>query len=276
MATIRFSRDRSSGVPSSSRSSAALLASLAPWLVPALVLVLWQVLSSAGVIPARMLPAPLSVVAAATALVREGELLPHVLASAQRALLGFAIGGGLGFLLGLLNGAFHWSGRLFDSSMQMLRTIPHLALIPLVILWFGIGETARVFLVALGVLFPVYLNTYHGVRTVDAGLLEMANNYGLSKWQTFRQVILPGALPSILVGVRYALGIMWLTLIVAETIAASAGIGKVTMDAREFLQTDVLVFGILLYAGLGKLADATAKGLERRLLAWHPSYVTAG
>jgi ABC-type nitrate/sulfonate/bicarbonate transport system permease component len=104
----------------------------------------------------------------------------------------------------------------------------------------------------------------------------MARNYGLSRWRTFRQVVLPGALPSILVGVRYALGIMWLTLIVAETIAASSGIGKVTMDAREFLQTDVLVFGILLYAGLGKLADASAKTLERKLLAWHPSYVKAG
>jgi len=252
------------------------LAPLVPWLVPALVLVLWQGLSATGVIPARMLPAPTSVIGAAGAMIEKGTLLPHVLASTQRALLGFAVGGGLGFLLGLANGTFAWSGRLFDSSLQMLRTIPHLALIPLVILWFGIGETARVFLVALGVLFPVYLNTYHGVRTVDAGLLEMARNYGLSRWRTFRQVVLPGALPSILVGVRYALGIMWLTLIVAETIAASSGIGKVTMDAREFLQTDVLVFGILLYAGLGKLADASAKTLERKLLAWHPSYVKAG
>ena len=267
MATLRLS-------PSPARPTDPA-ATLVPWLVPALVLLLWQVLAANEIIPPRMLPAPLAVGQAAAEMAAEGKLVPHVLASAQRALLGFAIGGGLGFLLGLANGSFAWSGRLLDSSMQMLRTIPHLALIPLVILWFGIGETARVFLVALGVLFPVYLNTYHGVRTVDAGLLEMARNYGLSRWQTFRQVILPGALPSILVGVRYALGIMWLTLIVAETIAASSGIGKVTMDAREFLQTDVLVFGILLYAGLGKLADVAAKGLEKRLLAWHPSYVRA-
>ena len=178
----------------------------------------------------------------------------------------------MGFALGLLNGFFPLSGRLLDSSVQMARNIPHLALIPLVILWFGIGETARIFLVAIGVAFPIYINTYHGVRNVDAGLIEMSRTYGLTTWQLFRQVILPGALPSILVGVRYALGIMWLTLIVAETIAASSGIGYVTMNAREFLQTDVLVLGILLYALLGKIADVAARLLERQLLAWHPSY----
>jgi sulfonate transport system permease protein len=178
-------------------------------------------------------------------------------------------------VLGLVNGFFPWGARLLDSSVQMGRNIPHLALIPLVILWFGIGETARLFLVAIGVAFPIYINTYHGVRSVDAGLIEMSTTYGLTTWQLFRQVILPGALPSILVGVRYALGIMWLTLIVAESIAATSGIGYVTMNAREFLQTDVLVLGILLYALLGKLADVAARGLERQLLAWHPSYARA-
>ena len=175
-------------------------------------------------------------------------------------------------LQGWIYGFFPWSARLFDSSVQMGRNIPHLALIPLVILWFGIGETARIFLVAIGVAFPIYINTYHGVRSVDPGLIEMSKTYGLTTWQMFRQVILPGALPSILVGLRYALGIMWLTLIVAETIAATSGIGYMTMNAREFLQTDVLVLGILLYAALGKVADTAAGGLERWLLAWHPSY----
>lgn len=125
---------------------------------------------------------------------------------------------------------------------------------------------------AIGVAFPIYVNTFHGVRNVDAGLIEMSRTYGLSTWARFRQVILPGALPSILVGARHALGIMWLTLIVAETIAAQQGIGYITMNAREFLQTDVLVFGIVIYALHGKLADALARGLERVLLAWHPSY----
>ena len=157
----------------------------------------------------------------------------------------------------------------------MLRNIPHLAVIPLVILWFGIGEEAKLFLVAAGVLFPIYLNTFHGIRHVDRALIEMARSYGLGPWALFSRVILPGALPSILVGLRYALGIMWLTLIVAETISASSGIGYMTMNAREFLQTDVVLLGIVVYALLGKLADMLTRGLERRCLAWHPAYQPA-
>ena len=243
-----------------------------PWLAPALFLVVWQTLAMTGVISPRFLPAPSEVIRAGIKLIGEGKLVNDVLTSARRASVGFIIGGSLGFALGLVNGFFPWSARLLDSSVQMARNIPHLALIPLVILWFGIGESARLFLVAIGVAFPIYINTFHGVRNVDAGLIEMSRTYGLSTWQLFRQVILPGALPSILVGVRYALGIMWLTLIVAETIAATSGIGYVTMNAREFLQTDVLVLGILLYALLGKLADSAARALERRMLAWNPAY----
>lgn len=150
----------------------------------------------------------------------------------------------------------------------MLRNIPHLALLPLVILWFGIGEQARLFLVSLGVFFPIYLNTYHGVRSVDPGLKEMGAVYGLSRWGQFRHIVFPGALASVLLGLRYALGVMWLTLIVAESLASNAGIGHITMNAREFMQTDVLVMGIVIYALLGKLADSAARQLEGRLLRW--------
>ena len=143
---------------------------------------------------------------------------------------------------------------------------------PLVILWFGIEEEAKVFLVALGVFFPIYVNTFHGIRSVDANLIEMARSYGVKGFRLYWDVILPGALPSILVGVRFAFGLMWVTLIVAETISAQSGIGYMTMNAREFLQTDVVVVGILLYAGLGKLADVLAKTLERVTLRWHPAY----
>ena len=186
--------------------------------------------------------------------------------------MGFAIGGGLGLFLGLLTGSFRFAENLLDSSFQMIRNIPALALIPLVILWFGIDESAKLFLVAVGVFFPVYLNTFHGIRSVDPGLVEMARSYGLSGWRLYREVILPGALPSILVGVRFSLGFMWVILIVAETISAQAGIGYMTMNAREFLQTDVVLVGILLYALLGKLADVFARGLERYWLRWHPGY----
>ncbi len=181
-----------------------------------------------------------------------------------------AIGGSLGLALGFLNGLSSWANRLLDSSVQMVRNVPHLALIPLAILWFGIGEEAKQFLIVLGVLFPLYINTVHGIRSVDPKLIEMGRVYGLGRWGLFRHVVLPGALPSILVGLRYALGVMWLTLIVAETIASDDGIGFMTMNARDFMQTDVVLLGIVLYALLGKLADTLARLLERSLLRWNP------
>lgn len=253
---------------------------LLPWIVPVAVLSAWQWSASSGWLPSRILPGPLQVVQAAWKLTASGELPRHFAVSFVRASAGFAIGATLGFVLGLFTGTFRWADRTLDGSMQMLRTIPHLALIPLAILWFGVGEQTRLFLVALGVLFPVYVNTYHGVRTVDPGLIEIGRVYGLNQWQLFRTVLLPGAMPSILVGIRYALGVMWLTLIVAETIAATSGIGYMAMSAREFLYTDVVLLSIVLYAFLGKGADIAARALERRWLRWHPAYqlqmVTAG
>lgn len=255
--------------------SRRLTAGFVPWLLPILLIAAWQVAASAGLIATRVLPAPLDVLAAAWKLVGTGELWRDILVSTGRAAAGFAVGGGIGFALGILNGSSRGAARLLDSSLQMLRNIPHLALIPLVILWFGIDETAKLFLVALGVFFPIYLNTYHGVRTVDPQLIEMARVYGLGRRRVFFEVILPGALPSILVGLRYGLGITWLTLIVAETISAQSGIGYLTMNAREFLQTDVVVLGILIYALLGKLADSSVRLLERQLLQWNPAYQAA-
>ncbi|SOY79667.1 alkanesulfonate transport protein; ABC superfamily, membrane component [Cupriavidus taiwanensis] len=262
-------------LPPPRQAPQALWRAAAPWIVPMLLIVAWQLASQNGWLSSRVLPAPLAVVQAAWELARSGELWRHVGVSTWRALLGFALGGGLGLLLGLLTGTFRTAATLLDSTLQMVRNIPALALIPLVILWFGIDESAKLFLVSLGVFFPVYLNTYHGIRSVDAGLVEMARSYGLSGWRLYREVILPGALPGILVGVRFALGLMWVVLIVAETISAQSGIGYMTMNAREFLQTDVVLVGILLYALLGKLADWLSRGLERYWLRWHPGYAAA-
>lgn len=249
-----------------------LLQGLIPWLFPALILVVWQLLSSLGIIPTRVLPAPLAVVSAAIRLAQSGELLANIKVSAGRAIAGFVIGGGIGFFLGLVNGLSPIAEKVLDTSIQMLRTIPNLALLPLVILWFGIGEEARLFLVSLGVMFPIYLNTFHGIRNVNPGLIEMGQVYGLTPWALFWRIILPGALSSILVGVRFSLGIMWLTLIVAETIAADSGIGYMATNAREFMQTDVVVLTIVIYALFGKLADVVARGLERSWLRWNPTY----
>ena len=242
-----------------------MLLRVLPWAVPLGLLAAWQLASVTGALPALVLPAPSAVIGAAARLTRSGELPANLLVSALRAFAGLLIGGGLGFALGLANGVSRWSEALTDSSLQMVRNVPHLALIPLVILWFGIGETAKVFLVALGCFFPVYVNTLHGVRGVDPKLVEMARVYGLRGWDLFRRVVLPGALPAVLVGLRYALGVMWLTLIVAETIAATSGVGHMAMQARDFLQVDVVVLAILIYAALGKLADVSVRAWERRL-----------
>jgi sulfonate transport system permease protein len=246
-----------------------------PWLVPMFILVAWQLTTEFGVISSRSLPQLSAVAKAGWDMAGTGELEQHIAISAMRAFAGFAIGGSIGFLLGLLNGVSLLSHKLLDSTVQMVRNIPHLALIPLVILWFGIDEKAKLFLVAFGVFFPIYINTFHGIRTVDPALIEMGRVYGLKRWLLFREIIFPSALPSILVGFRFGLGIMWLTLIVAETVSASSGIGYMTMNAREFLQTDVMVLGILIYAVLGKLADVAVRAIEFRALSWNPAFQRA-
>jgi sulfonate transport system permease protein len=246
-----------------------------PWLVPIAIILTWQAASMAGLVRPAFLPAPTAIAATAANMLVSGELWTHVRTSAWRALSGFAIGGGAGFVLGMANGLSSLSEKLLDTTLQMVRNIPNLALLPLVILWFGIGEEAKLVLVSLGVFFPMYVNTLHGVRSVDQQLLEMGRAYGMSERQLFLRVVLPGALPSVFVGLRYGLGIMWLTLIVAETISASAGIGYMAMNAREFMLVDVVVFAILIYAALGKLADSVARLLERVCLAWNPVYAKA-
>jgi len=242
------------------------------WLVPTLIVALWQGASSLGLLADSVMPSPAAVLAAGYHLTLSGDLPRNVGISFLRAIAGLVVGGGIGFALGLANGVSKISDKLTDSTLQMIRNVPHLAMIPLVIVWFGIDEGAKVFLVALGVFFPIYINTLHGVRSVDPQLIEMASSYGMDARALFRYVVLPGALPSIFVGLRYALGIMWLTLIVAETIAAQSGIGYMAMQAREFMETDVVVLSILVYALLGKLADTTARALERASLSWHPAF----
>ena len=262
----------SASSPSSRGSPKAHLNKVLPWVFPVAVLLIWQIASQVGWLSTRVLPEPWAVLKAFWTLTLSGEIGKHVAVSTWRALVGFGIGGGLGLLLGLLTGTFRAAETLLDSTLQMIRNIPALALIPLVILWFGIGEEAKLFLVALGVFFPIYVNTLHGVRSVDRQLLEMARAYGMPERAIFWRVVFPGALPSIFVGLRYGLGIMWLTLIVAETISASSGIGFMAMNAREFMMVDVVVVSILIYALLGKLADSIARLLERTCLAWNPVY----
>ncbi|MFA5952668.1 MAG: aliphatic sulfonate ABC transporter permease SsuC [Hyphomicrobium sp.] len=256
----------------SAPSRALPLGGLAQWVLPVGLIIAWEAAARFGFMSSRVLPPPSAVVIAGWKLALTGELWVNIAVSFLRAVTGLAIGGTFGFVLGLVNGLSRNFEVATDTLLQMVRNVPHLALIPLVILWFGIEETAKIFLVVLGVFFPIYINTLHGIKTIDPHLIEMGRTYGMTNRELFWRVILPGALPSIFVGLRYALGFMWLTLIVAETIAASSGIGYMAMQAREFLLVDVVVLSILIYALLGKLADSTARLLERVCLNWHPAY----
>ena len=272
MSDLSLSASAVTAAPSRSRWPALDGMLLLSWLVPALMLAGWEAMARFGEIPGHILPAPTKVLMTGIKLTRDGTLLPDVGISLMRAAAGFAIGGGIGFALGVAVGFSRIAGAVLDRTVLMLRAIPFLAVLPLVIVWLGIGEGAKVFLVAFGVAFPIYTNTVLGIRQVDPKLLELGRVTGLSTRKMITRIILPGALPSVLNGVRYALASAWLALVVAETIAASSGIGFLAMDAREFLRTDVIVLVIVIYAVIGVVADSAAKWLERWLLAWHPNY----
>ncbi len=257
-------------------SSIRLAWSFTGWrrLVTPLVLVLaWQALAMTGPISVRTLASPLQVLVTAWGLTVSGELPWHLAVSLGRVAAGLAIGVSLGTGLALVAGLSRLGETVVDAPVQMLRTLPFLALVPLFILWFGIGETPKIALVALGTAFPIYLNVFAGVRGVEPRLVEMGRVFGLDRRGLIGHVVLPAALPQALVGLRMSLGTAWLSLVVAEQINANAGIGFLINDARDFLRTDVILVGLLLYALLGLLADTLVRGLERRMLAWRPQLV---
>lgn len=241
---------------------------LLPFLIPIIIILGWQVSSSLGWLSSSVLPSPIAVLQDGIKLTQSGELPKNLAISLYRATVGLLIGGSIGFILGFINGMSKTCRLLFDSSIQMFRNISHLALIPLIILWLGINESAKISLVAIGTMFPVYINTFSGIRSVDSDLIEMGESYQLSKRQLFTKIIFPAALPQILVGIRYALGVMWTTLIVAETISASSGIGYMANNAEDFVDMETVILCIVVYAILGKISDLVAKSFESLLLDW--------
>jgi sulfonate transport system permease protein len=235
---------------------------------PLVLLLLWQAASSTGLLPERLIAAPVKIARTAVDLTRAGTLPDAIAVSLQRVTCGFAIGAVAAIVLALAAGLSRFGENAIDPPMQMLRALPFYGLIPLFILWFGIGETPKVALVALGVAFPLYLNTFAGIRGIDRKMLEAARSMHLTWLQRLRHVVIPGALPQTLTGLRQSLGIAWLSLIVAETISASDGLGHMINDAREFLQTDVIVVGLAVYSLLGLATDGIVRFLEGRALAW--------
>lgn len=242
------------------------------WLSPLLVLAVWQALVSWGHVAPQILPAPSSVLGAARQLFDEGQLQSAIAISVSRALVGFVIGTALGLVVGTLVGFSGLAAAFIDRPVQMFRAIPLFAITPLVIVWFGVGEAGEVFLVALAVFFVIYINTTLGIRQVDPRLVEMGRAANMSAPRIIAHIILPGAIPSILTGVRVALAMAWLALVVAETLGATSGIGFLAENAREFLQTNIIVLVIVIYGLVGVLSDLLARLLERRLLGWHPNF----
>ena len=243
------------------------------FVVPLLLVLAWQAAAQSGLISTRLLAPPSAILAAAWTLTASGELGHHLLVSLQRVGIGLAIAIVLGTGLGLLSGLSRRGEDAIDATLQMLRALPFLALVPLLILWLGIGEATKITLVALGATFPIYLTLFGGIRGTDPKLLEAGRVLGLSSAARIRHIVLPSALPQALVGLRYALGTAWLSLVVGEQINATAGIGFLVMDAREFLRTDIIVVGLMVYALLGLGADQLVRVLERHALAWRPTLV---
>ncbi|MFF7709050.1 ABC transporter permease subunit [Pseudomonas sp. NPDC007930] len=241
-------------------------------LVPLLLLALWQAAASAGVLDDFVLPSPWHILLAYQELWNTGELQAALPVSLARAGLGLAIGGSLGLALGVAAGLSSLAERLYDAPLQMIRTIPFIALVPLFVVWFGIGELAKVLLIVGAAIFPVYLNAYHGIRGIDKKLLELGNSFAMTRTEQVRLIVLPLAMPSILVGWRYAAGAALLGLVAAEQINSSAGLGYILNNANQFQRTDIIIAGILIYAVLGVLVDVAMRLLERSLLTWRPRH----
>lgn len=232
-------------------------------LSPIAVLALWQLGSALSLLPQDKLPAPSLIAEAGWEKIANGELSAAILASTERVAIGLALGVVVGVGLGLVVGLSKLTDALIDPNMQAIRALPLFGLVPLFILWFGIEETPKVLLVALGAVFPLYLNTSAAIRQIDPKLRENAKVLGFSRIQTIRELVIPSAMPQILVGLRQSLAIAWLSLIVAEQIAATSGLGYLINNARDFLRTDVVFFGLIVYAALGLLTDVLVRALER-------------
>lgn len=239
---------------------------------PLFVIIIWQIVSSSGLVSVAVLPSPLQIITTFYNLIINGVLLEHLQISIYRAAAGFLLGGSIALIFGFLVGFSKQFESYLDPTMQMLRTIPSLAVTPLFILWFGFDELSKILLIAFASFFPLYVNTYNGIRSVDMKLFEVAQVLEFSRWKKLTKLILPSALGHILVGIRLSLGIAWLSLVVAELMGSSSGVGYMIMDARQFSQTDKVFVGIIIFGVVGKLTDSLVRLLEKKLLKWQTTF----
>ncbi|MBH5319131.1 ABC transporter permease [Paenibacillus sp. GSMTC-2017] len=241
-------------------------------LLPVVVVAGWQWVSGTGIVNAQLFPPPSAIAAEFYQMILSGELFHHLEISVLRAIFGFLLGGSLGLIVGLTVGMFRRAEEVIDPTVQMIRTVPLLAITPLFILWFGFGELSKVLLIALGAFFPLYVNTFLGVRNVDAKLFDVARVLEFSRAKQMLHLVLPAAMPNVLLGLRLSISVAWLVLVVAELMGADRGVGYLIQDARSFMRTEVVFIGILLFAVVGKLTDSLVRLLEKRLLKWQDSY----
>ncbi|MDY7960491.1 ABC transporter permease [Bacillus thuringiensis] len=240
--------------------------------IPVIILIIWQLAGVFGLVSKTVLPTPLDIFLAFQELIKTGELFGHLSISVFRAAAGFFIGGGLGIILGTIVGFSTRSEQYLDPSVQMLRTVPHLAVAPLFVLWFGFGETSKVLLIADGAFFPLYVNAFLGIRGVDSKLFDVARVLEFSKRKLITKLILPSALPNLLLGARLSLGVAWVSLVVAELMGSAEGIGYMIMDARQFSNTDIVFVGIIIFAFVGKFSDSLVRLLEAKFLRWRDNF----
>jgi sulfonate transport system permease protein len=235
---------------------------------PAAVLALWSAASAAGLLDPGAIPAPWTVLETGSRLWTAGTLPDDILTSLQRAATGFSIGLVVGILLALAAGLTRTGEALIDGTVNLNRAIPTLGLIPLFILWLGIGETFKIAIIAIVVYIPIYLNTHAALSGIDSRYVELAEVQGLSKLRFIRQVVIPGALPGFFVGLRLGVTGSWLGLVVLEQINATSGLGYMMFQAQNYGQTDVILVGLVVYGIFGLISDSAVRLIERRVLSW--------
>lgn len=235
---------------------------------PALLLILWAAGSGLGLIDPRILSAPWTVVATFGQLIADGRLQDHLGTSTLRAISGLAVGLAIGTILAVVSGLSRWGEAIIDGPVQIKRAVPTLALIPLLMLWFGIGEQMKIITITLAVIVPIYIHTHNALRGIDARYVELAETLDLSRWAFLREVVLPGALPGFLLGLRFAVTLCWVSLVVVEQVNATSGLGYMIGLARTYGQTEVIIVGVVVYAILGLASDAAVRLIERRALSW--------
>ena len=241
-------------------------------ILPIGLLIIWEFAGRNAYLNPLLLPMPSDIFHEFIYLVQHGDLLGHLQISTWRSLSGFLVGGGLGLLAGIIVGFSYLSERLLNPSIQLLRMLPHLAIAPLFILWFGFGETSKLLLIAKGSFFPLYVNTFLGIRSMDSKLFEVAKVLQFNRLNLVMKLIIPSALPNIFLGIRLSLGIAWLGLIVAEMMGSTSGIGFLINDARAMAMISTVFVGIIIFAALGKLSDSLILFIEHKCLRWQQNF----